>query len=156
MTDQMNTISTSADAAEDAAIPRTQEVHTGPVQTPLSLPPALQEDAARKSPAQWAYERVINYIRNFEQGLDADHEVAMGLVGGDQGTMNIEGVGFFEPDIITFYGNTPNGDRTQLIQHVTQLNVMLVAAPKMVAHQEAQRIGFRLSAELERAPPAST
>lgn len=138
------------------AAPRAKEVHTAPVQTPLSLPPALREGVAQKTPAQWAYERIINYIRNFEEQLDADHEVAMGLVGGEQGSMTIEGAGYFDPDIITFYGFTPNGDRTQLIQHITQLNVMLVAAPKMVPNKEANRIGFRLSKELDRDEPAAT
>lgn len=156
MTDAMNTISTSAEMAEDAALPCTHEVHIGPVQTPLALPPALQESAAAKSPAQWAYERIINYIRNFESGLDSNHEVGMGLVGGQGGLITIEGMGYFDPDIITFYGRTDTGARTQLIQHVSQLNVMLVAAPKQQAGAEPNRIGFRLAAELDRAQTAAT
>lgn len=146
----MNTIETSAEMVENAALPKTDEVHIGPVQTPLSLPPALTEPQARKSPAQWAYERLINYIRNFEEGLDADHEVGMGLVGGEGGLITIEGMGYFEPDIVTFYGTLPNGARTQLIQHVSQLNVTLVAAPKQAPEKEANRIGFRLARALDR------
>ncbi len=150
MTNSMNTIDTSAEIVENAAIPSTQEVHCGPVQTPLSLPPALQESPKGKSPAQWAYERLINYIRNFEEGLDSDHEVGMGLVGGEGGLITIEGLGYFDPDLITFYGRTDRGARTQLVQHVTQLNVMLVAAPKQAAHEEPTRIGFQLAKALER------
>lgn len=151
MTNTMNTIETSAEAVENAAIANTQEVHCGgPVQTPLSLPPALRESPSGKSPAQWAYERLINYIRNFEQGLDADHEVGMGLVGGEGGMITIEGMGYFDPDIITFYGLTQRGARTQLVQHVSQLNVMLIAAPKQAAHAEPTRIGFQLAKALER------
>ena len=150
MKESMNTIETSADYAEDAAIPATQEVHCGPVQTPLTLPPALLEPSSRKSEAQWAYERIINYIRNFEAQLDADHEIGMGMVGGGAGILTIEGLGFFEPDLITFYGKMDNGARTQLVQHVSQLNVMLVAAPKPASHAEPARIGFRLAKALER------
>lgn len=156
MTDSMNTISTSAEMVEDAAIPKTAEVHTGPVQTPLSLPPALQQGTERKSPAQWAYERVINYIRNFEEQLDSDHEVGMGLVGNDARTITIEGIGYFDPDIITFYGKMPDGSRTQMIQHVSQLNVVLVAASKQVPDAAPNRIGFRLSQALEPDADAAT
>jgi hypothetical protein len=38
-----------------------------------------------------------------------------------------------------------------LIQHVTQLNVMLRALPKAVQSAEPNRIGFRLAADLEEA-----
>lgn len=146
----MNTIDTSAEASENAAIPVSREVHCGPVQTPLTLPPALLETSRSKSPAQWAYERIINYIRNFEAQLDAEHEIGLGMVGGGAGSLKIKGLGYFDPDLITFYGETERGDRTQLIQHVSQLNVMLVAAPKQADHVEPTRIGFQLAKELER------
>jgi hypothetical protein len=60
-------------------------------------------------------------------------------------------MGFFDPDVVTFYGTDPAGGKTQLIQHVTQLNVMLRALPKAVQSAEPNRIGFRLAADLEEA-----
>jgi hypothetical protein len=104
-----------------------------------------QQSGPEKSPAQWAYERVILYIKNFEEQLDADHEVAMGFTGGDAGILKIEGIGWFAPDILSFYGEDENGARTQLIQHVSQLNVLLRAMPKSPEATEARRIGFRLA-----------
>jgi len=89
------------------------------------------------------------YIQNFERTLDGDHEVAMGFTGGDAGVMRIEGMGYFDPDMITFYGSDGTGARTQLVQHVSQLNVMLRALPKSVEDKPANRIGFRLAADLE-------
>lgn len=68
----------------------------------------------------------------------------MGFAGGDAGVLQIEGVGFFEPDILTFYGRDEDGLKTQLIQHVSQLNVVLRAIPKMEPEEPARRIGFRL------------
>ncbi|WP_424944479.1 DUF6173 family protein [Aliiroseovarius crassostreae] len=103
----------------------------------------------QKSPAQWAYERLILYIKNFEEQLDNEHEVAMGFTGGDAGVLRIEGIGFFDPDVITFYGSDETGSRTQLIQHVSQLSVMLRALPVAVEAEAPKRIGFRLAAELE-------
>ncbi len=115
----------------------------------IPMPPALQKKPLQqKSPAEWAYERLILYIQNFEEQLDNEHEVAMGFAGGEVGVMRIEGIGYFDPDIVTFYGTDPTGSKTQLIQHVTQLNVMLRTLPKQLANAEPKRIGFRLAADL--------
>lgn len=145
-------ISTSAEALEGSALPRLGEVHTNPAHpgaTSIELPAKMQEPIKAKSPAQWAYERLILYIQKFEETLDSEHEVAMGFAGGDTGVLRIEGMGFFDPDIVTFYGSDPAGTRMQLVQHVSQLSVMLRALPKPAAAQEASRIGFRLAAALE-------
>ena len=139
----------SKTSLEDA-IPRQHEVHCAPgAQKPVEVPEGLQKPVAQKSPAQWAYERLILYVQNFENQMDAEHEVAIGFAGSDAGVMRIEGMGYFDPDIVTFYGSDPSGVKTQLIQHVTQMNVMLRALPKRNAEEEPARIGFRLAAELE-------
>ncbi len=114
------------------------------------LPPAVtRKTRDRKTPAEWAYERLILYVQKFEEQLDADHEVGMGFAGSDAGMVHIKGMGFFAPDMITFYGVDQSGQRTQLIQHVSQMNVMLKAAPKQ--HETADRIGFHLRAGLDSA-----
>lgn len=107
--------------------------------------PAPQSGKA-KSPAESAYDRIILYIRNFEAHLDASQEVAMGFAGGDAGVLKIEGLGFFEPDLITFYGRDDAGMKTQLIQHIAQLSVMLRAVPKPQPDAPARRIGFQMNA----------
>ncbi|MFV0513843.1 MAG: DUF6173 family protein [Jhaorihella sp.] len=144
-------IETTAEASEADALPRMHEVHADPgnCADPDCLPERMKAPVASKSPAQWAYERLILYIRNFEQQLDGEHEVAMGFTGTEAGVLRIEGMGFFEPDLITFYGHDGNGVRTQLVQHVSQLNVMLRALPKPRDDAPPHRIGFRLAAELE-------
>ncbi len=146
-------IKTSAEAMENAIFPDAHVTHADP-NTPKTaedrpLPQAVgQVPVEEKSSAQWAYERLVLYIQNFEEQLDGDHEIGMGFVGGEVGIMRIQGIGFFAPDIITFYGADMAGVKTQLIQHVSQLNVMLRAAPKESVNKEANRIGFRLAAEL--------
>jgi Family of unknown function (DUF6173) len=151
-------ILTSAEAMEDAVLPDARAVHCDPCapKTPeqVPLPKELaKKPVAEKSPAEWAYERIILYIKNFEEQLDAEHEVAMGFTGSDAGVMRIEGMGFFAPDIITYYGSDPNGIKSQLIQHVSQLSVTLRALPKQQPDQPPQRIGFRLAAELKNGTP---
>lgn len=144
-------IGNTAEAAEADALPRMHEVHADPEKCagPDCVPEKLKAPVAQKSPAQWAYERLILYIRNFEAQLDATHEVAMGFTGTDAGVIRIEGMGYFDPDIVTFYGTDTTGARTQLVQHVSQLSVMLRALPKPREDAPANRIGFRLAAELE-------
>ena len=144
-------IRTSAELEENAVLPRRREVHADPQARPCpGLPDAVQQTPmGSKSPAQWAYERVIIYIQNFEEQLDNAHEVAMGFTGGEAGVLRIEGIGFFDPDIITFYGSDEMGLKNQLIQHVTQLNVILRALPKQIEEDAPKRIGFRLAAGLE-------
>jgi len=134
--------------------PRAHVVHLDPDAPETAETKPLPEGIADKSiedksPAEWAYERLVIYIQNFEEQLDNEHEVAVGFVGGDAGVLRIEGLGFFDPDIVTFYGQDGGGTKTQLIQHVTQLSVMLRAVPKVADAAEPNRIGFRLVADLK-------
>ncbi len=118
------------------------------------LPDVLARQSENdKTPAQWAYERLIIYLQKFEEGLDHDHEVGMGFAGSDAGALHIQGLGFFAPDIVTFYGTDPSGAKTQLLQHVSQLNVMLKAMPKI--EEEPRRIGFELRSRMEQAAEAA-
>ena len=130
---------------------RAAHTEPGEANTPETAPlPAemKRKPVDEKSPAEWAYERLILYIQNFEARLDGDHEVAMGFTDTGAGVLRIEGIGYFDPDIVTFYGADQTGARTQLVQHVTQLNVMLRAVRKPTEGVEPRRIGFRLAASL--------
>jgi hypothetical protein len=143
-------IKTAAEVEEADALPRAAAIHADPNARKTAeqqpLPAALAKHPHKqKSPAEWAYDRVILYIRNFEEQLDSAHEVGMGFTGSQAGVLRIEGLGFFDPDIITFYGRDEEGVKTQLIQHVSQLNVVLRALPNHAPEEPARRIGFRLS-----------
>lgn len=154
-----NKIETAAEAFEQDALPRVHECHTDPDCANVKdqkLPKAVTDTpVSKKSPAQWAYERVVLYLKNFEEQLDGDHEVAIGFVGANASVLRIEGMGYFDPDIVTFYGSDPSGGRTQLVQHVSQLNVMLRTLPKAVEQEPAVRIGFQLAQDLENAGATS-
>jgi hypothetical protein len=148
-----NKIATAAEAAAAAALPRMHEVHADPQADAITneVPAALNKPVEGKSAARWAYERLILYIRNFEEQLDGEHEIAMMFAGGDAGVLRIEGMGYFDPDLITFYGTDERGAKTQMVQHVTQMNVMLRALPKAKPEAPANRIGFRLASDLDEA-----
>ena len=127
------------------ADPSTHSVEQDPLPASLSQKPVEQ-----KSPAEWAYQRLILYIQNFEKTLNAEEEVAMGFTDTGAGVLRIEGIGYFDPDIVTFYGTDDIGAKTQLVQHVSQLNVMLRALPKPKELPEPNRIGFRLAQDLQK------
>ena len=147
-------ISTTAELAEAAVLRLGRAAHSDPNEPPSPeerpLPASVsKKPVEKKSAAEWAYERLILYIKNFEALLDSDQEIAMGFTEGGAGVIRIEGIGYFDPDIVTFYGTDATGARTQLVPHVTQLNVLLRAVPKPQESDAPRRIGFRLEQSLE-------
>ena len=151
MTDE---IKTSAEVAENNAMPCGRAVHAdddcAPTAEQEPLPAAIaKKPVEQKSPAEWAYQRLILYITNFEKTLDNKHEIAMGLTDTGAGVLRIEGLGYFDPDIVTFYGSDQTGARVQLVQHVSQLNVLMRATLKPETEETARRIGFELAKGLE-------
>jgi hypothetical protein len=116
-----------------------------PIKAPKK-PTKLPAPAAPRGSAGQAYERLVIFIRNFEAQLDSKHEMAMGFAGGAAGILRIEGLGFVDPDILTFYGRDEDGLKTQLIQHVSQLSFILRAVPKERPEDPPRRIGFAMTA----------
>ena len=148
----MTDIKTTAEAAEAAAMPKLKEVHTDDSAQGAALPEGMAtKPVDQKSPAEWAYQRLILYIQNFEKMLKSEEEIAMGFTETGGGFLRIEGLGHFDPDIITFYGTDQTGAKVQLVQHVSQLNVLLRAMPKETDAPEPRRIGFRLAKGLDEA-----
>lgn len=129
-----------AKLSQAAPAPKAQSL-TRPAEKRVRAKP----DDKPKSPAEWAYERLVLYIRNFEEQLDTSQEIAMGFAGGEAGVLQIEGLGYFDPDIVTFYGRDEDGMKTQLVQHVSQLSVILRAVPRVATEEPPRRIGFALN-----------
>jgi hypothetical protein len=101
------------------------------------------QDAAyrQKNPVLDVCEALKSYIEAFEASLAEDEEVAVRLVTfGGALTFHAEQIGFSKPNVITFYGVTPDGERVQLIQHVSQLSFLLQVAKKL--GESPRRIGF--------------
>lgn len=106
-----------------------------------SPPPSLH-------PAEWMYERIARSIIDFEKKLDPTEEVGARLINfGANEVISVDGVGFWGTDLIIFYGRNRSGHRVELLQHITQVNVLLVAVP---ATEPAKRIGFLLEEHLSK------
>ncbi|WP_024352943.1 DUF6173 family protein [Brevundimonas naejangsanensis] len=107
----------------------------------------------RDNPAEWAFVRLSKLIEEFEANLDKDEEIGARVVGlpGD-GTMQIVDVGFWGPDLIMFFGRNADGKPVRLIQHYSQINVVL-SAVKKPEEREARRIGFQLNEMVQKTSP---
>lgn len=103
----------------------------------------IQEQAHRRdNPVIDVCESLQAYIKQFEAELDDAHEVGAHLVNfGQSFTLHVSQLGFSQPNLVTFYGTSQNGDKVQLVQHVSQLSVLLVAV-KRATDEPKRPIGF--------------
>lgn len=113
--------------------------------TPIA--PRLPDSAI--NPAKWAYERLAKRIGEFETDLNDDEEIGARLVAapGPDAFFHIEDVSYWGPDMIMFTGKNADGRKVELIQHHTQLSVLLTALPKQ--QDKPRRIGFHLNRDVE-------
>lgn len=96
------------------------------------------------------YERLMQQIQDFEADLDPNEEIAAYLSSfGTTLLIQIEDIGYHNPFFIIFYGYTANdGQRVQLVQHTTQLNVLFTSVKlHPEENRQARRIGFRTGIE---------
>lgn len=97
--------------------------------------------------ADYTYEVIVDRIKEFEDELDQNHEVGVMLASfGKSITMAVTAIGYSNPSTLVFYG-TVNGQAATLIQHVTQLNFLLLALEKADPEKPPRRIGFALPTE---------
>jgi len=108
------------------------------IQTP-SIPIAY---ARNYNMADYSYKVILDRIKDFEDNLDNDHEVAIKLASfGQSVTLSVTDIGYSNPSTLVFRGYVGDQPAT-LIQHMSQLNFLLVAVKKSDPEQPPRRIGF--------------
>ncbi len=114
----------------------------------LSIPdislPDLSIDTRDYDLADWQYEKIREEIEEFQSTLNENEEVALQLTNfGQSILMQVEDIGYQNPSLIYYYGYV-NGKYCQLIQHISQINFLLMAVPKADPEKPARRvkIGF--------------
>lgn len=86
---------------------------------------------------------MIKWINEFHRSLDEDHEVGAGLVSfGKTVTIHIDDIGYWNPSLISFQGINENGEAVKLIQHVSQISILLIALKRENISQPKRPIGF--------------
>lgn len=92
--------------------------------------------------ADWQYDKIMEKIRDFEKELDSNHEIALLLASfGTSVLMQVTELGYQNPAMLYFYGYV-NGEYSQLIQHVSQLNFLITSVEKEDKSKPPKRIGF--------------
>lgn len=92
--------------------------------------------------ADYTYEIIMERLKEFEDNLDDNHEVAVKLASfGQSITLGVTDIGYSNPSTLVFYGYVGDQPAT-LIQHVSQLNFLLLAVKKADPEKPARRIGF--------------
>ena len=94
--------------------------------------------------------RLINWINDFHKGLDEQHEVGARLVNfGKAITFHIDDISFWNPSLISFIGKNENNEPVELIQHVSQISILLVAMKRVNTKELKRPIGFTNWEEFE-------
>ena len=96
---------------------------------------------------RYAAQEVFQFLRArmtaFQEALEENHEMGVKLANyGMAAEIHVRGMGFQNPSIIEFYGLTNSGEQVTLVQHVAQLNFMLIAVPPVKEDEEPFRVGF--------------
>lgn len=94
------------------------------------------------------YQRIVALINNFESELPDTMQASGRLVSAGDITFSIQDIGYWDPNMIVFYGELSDGSAVELVQHLSQLNLLLVAVPRQDDIQKPRRvIGFTQKAE---------
>ena len=94
--------------------------------------------------ADYQYEIICDYIKEFQDSLDDDHEVAIQLTSfGQSILLNVTKIGYSNPCLLHFDGFV-EGKKAHLIQHVSQINFLILSARKENPTKPPRRIGFDL------------
>lgn len=105
--------------------------------------PARTDEQKPYDPAAWMHQRLVHQVMEFEKNLGPDHEVGGRFVEGPSGEpLHLSNIASWGPDMILFLGEFPDGRKWELIQHYSQVSLLLVAVRKI--NEEPRRIGFEL------------
>lgn len=112
------------------------------------ISPSAPMDHAEEDPetpylASDMYRRIVALINNFESDMPDDMQAGGRLVSAGNITFSIQDVGFWDPNMIVFYGELSDGSHVELVQHLSQLNLLLVAVKRTDDTDKPRRIiGF--------------
>ena len=108
----------------------------------------MPRNPARDGFADIMFESLATQIESFQKTLAADEEVGACLASfGQQITISVMKISFQNPHLMLFFGVNPDGQQVTLMQHTTQVNLLLT--PVKVVSRKANRIGFKSSDSYE-------
>ena len=95
------------------------------------------------STAEQVATHLYNEIQRYQASLPDTEDVAMMLVQFNQSiTIFVKGIGYSGYNLVCFHGEDTEGKPMELIQHVQQLNFLLMVVPKPEPEKPKWTIGF--------------
>lgn len=94
----------------------------------------------KDNPAGYMHQRLSERLKAFQSTLDIETELGILVVGGMASPFHLRSIAYSDPDILIFTGIDTNGNQVQLLQHHSQMGIMLVAVKKL--EETAFRMGF--------------
>ena len=92
---------------------------------------------------------IVQEIKSFEDDLTQDEEAFMAIIGGPSGSaIFLNGIIPLGLDKVVFVGQDQSGKKARLIQHVSQVNIMLQSMP-IAKEVQPRRFGIGFHAHLE-------
>jgi hypothetical protein len=89
------------------------------------------------------HKRLNTLINTFDSSLEQQYEVGIRLVNfGQEITFHLTELGYWNPSLITFKGVTDNEEPIELIQHVTQISILLMKVNRRNPNEPKRPIGF--------------
>jgi hypothetical protein len=89
------------------------------------------------------YRRLVKWINDFDSTLDQEHEVGVRLVSfGQTVVFHLDDMSYWNPSLISFQGTTEDGQPVELIQHVSQISILLMKLRRPDLSQPKKKIGF--------------
>lgn len=87
--------------------------------------------------------RLVQWINDFHRSLDENYEAGACLTTfGQSVTFHIENIGYWNPALISFKGFTEEGNPVELIQHISQISILLVKLKRKKLAEPKRPIGF--------------
>lgn len=89
------------------------------------------------------YKRLAQWIGDFDSQLDEEHEVGVRLISfGQTFVFHLNDMGYWNPSLIVFHGVMDSGSPVELIQHVSQISILLMKLPKQDPSKPKRTFGF--------------
>ncbi len=103
----------------------------------------IMKDFKEPELASEFHSRLCEYIKDFDDSLDQEHEVGIRLVNfGQTIQFVVANIGYYNPKLISFYGVMDDGSKVQLVQHVNQISFLLLSVKRKNPDQPKCPIGF--------------
>ena len=100
------------------------------IKYPSSIRTAAAQNIVDNRASEFA-RRILNRVQEYDATLDTAHEVGLWLANfGQTVIIHIKDIGYSNPSLIWFIGRTEADNPVELIQHVSQINLLLMTVSR--------------------------